>query len=87
MWTTETVNLIGPDRSRAGRFVQSGKTSFFPVPVLRNSTTGKAVMFFQAAGVERTSPPGGSPARVTSRRAPRGRAIAVRHNTGRRDID
>ena len=29
-----------------GRFVQSGRTSFFPVPVLRTSTTGRTVTFF-----------------------------------------
>ena len=45
MWTTETVDLNGPDRRRAGRFVQSGRTSFFPVPVLRTSTTGRTVTF------------------------------------------
>ncbi len=34
--------LSGPGRRRAGRFVQSGKATFFPVPVLRTSesTTG-----------------------------------------------
>ena len=39
MWTTETEDLNGPDRrrARAGRFVQSGRASFFPVPVLRTS--------------------------------------------------
>ena len=46
MWTTETVDLNGPDRRRAGQFVQSGRTSFFPVPVLRTSTTGRTVTFF-----------------------------------------
>ena len=43
----ETVDLNGLDRRRAARgwFVQSGRTSFFPVPVLRTSTTGRTVMF------------------------------------------
>ncbi len=37
----------GPGRRRrAGRFVQSGRTAFFPVPVLRTSTTGRTVTFF-----------------------------------------
>ena len=45
MWTTETVDLNWPDRRRAGQFVQSGRTSFFPVPVLRTSTTGRTVTF------------------------------------------
>ena len=45
MWTAETVDLNGPDRRRAGRFVQSGRTSFLPVPVLRTSTTGRTVTF------------------------------------------
>jgi hypothetical protein len=35
----------GPGRRRAGRFVQSGSTTFFPVPVLRTSTTGRTVTF------------------------------------------
>ncbi len=35
----------GPSRRRAGRFVQSGRTTFFPVPVLRTSTTGRTVTF------------------------------------------
>ena len=46
MWATETVDLNGPRRRRAGSFVQSGRTSFFPVPVLRSSTTGRTVTFF-----------------------------------------
>lgn len=29
-----------------GRFVQSGRTTFFPVPVLRTSTTGRTITFF-----------------------------------------
>ena len=44
MWTTD---LNGPDRRRAGRSVQSGRTSFFPVPVLlvRTSATGRKITF------------------------------------------
>jgi hypothetical protein len=33
----------GPGRGRAGRYVQSGRTTFRPVPVLRTSTTGRTV--------------------------------------------
>ena len=80
MWTTETVDLNGPDRRRAGRFVQSGRTSFFPVPVLRTSTTGRTVTFFP----ELNEPARPAAARPVSRVGGR-RASAVR--TGRRDID
>ena len=60
MWTTDPGGRNGPARRRAGRFVQSGRTAFFPVPVLRTSTTGRTVSFFR---IERTGPPGGVPAR------------------------
>jgi len=42
----EPGGLSGPGRRRAGRFVQSGRTTFFPVPVLRTSTTGRTDTFF-----------------------------------------
>ena len=41
LWTAETVDLNGPDRRRAGRFVPSGRTSSFTVPVPRTSTSGR----------------------------------------------
>ena len=43
---TDPGGKNGPGRRRAGRFVQSGRTSFFPVPVLRTSTTGRTVSLF-----------------------------------------
>lgn len=46
MWTTEPEGKDGPGRRQAGRFVQSGRTAFFPVPVLRTSTSGRTVSFF-----------------------------------------
>ena len=45
----EPGGLSGPGRRRAGRFVQSGRTTFFPVPVLRTSTTGRTDTFLQNA--------------------------------------
>ena len=45
MWTTEPEGKDGPGRRQAGRFVQSGRTAFFPVPVLRTSTSGRTVSF------------------------------------------
>ena len=47
MWTTETVELNGPDRRRECRFVQSGRTLLFPVlRPGRTSATGITVTFF-----------------------------------------
>ena len=45
-WTTDPGGKNGPGRRRAGRFVQSGRTAFFPVPVRRASTSGRTVSFF-----------------------------------------
>ncbi len=45
MWTTEPEGKDGPGRRQAGRFVQSGRTTFFPVPVLWTSTSGRTVSF------------------------------------------
>ena len=36
-----------PYRRRAGRFVQSGRTTFFPVPSLLTFTTGRTVTFLK----------------------------------------
>ena len=58
MWTMETVDLNEQDRRRAGWFVQSGRTSFFLVPVLQTSTTGRTVTFLGLPGPNPTrSPP------------------------------
>jgi hypothetical protein len=55
MWTTDREDITGraastrtwdSGRRQAGRFVQSGRTAFCPVPVLRTSTTGRTVTFF-----------------------------------------
>ena len=56
---------IGSERRRAGLLVQSGRTSLFPVPVLR---TGRTAMFFLE--VNEPARPSGGPARVMGRRAP-----------------
>jgi hypothetical protein len=40
----------GPDRCRAGRIVQSGRTAFFPVTALRAFTTGRTVTFRHGTG-------------------------------------
>ena len=46
-WTRIREDRHGPDRRRAGRLVQSGRTSLFPVPVLRTFTRGRAVTFIK----------------------------------------
>ena len=80
------ISVNGPDRRRSGRFVQSGRTTFFPVPVLLTSTTGRTDTFFQVPELNEPARRSARPAAVRPvSRAGGRRARAVR--TGRRGID
>ena len=56
----------GPGRRRAGRFVQSGRTAFFPVPVLRTFTTGRTDTFVDIGHFATTIDPGASTHGISS---------------------
>ena len=57
-------------RTAVGLFVQFGRTTFFPVPVLRTFTTGRTVSFFPELN-EQARPTAARPVpRDTSGRAP-----------------
>ncbi len=42
---TEKGGMTRAGPPPVGRFVQSGSTAFFPVPVLRTSTSGRTILF------------------------------------------
>ena len=87
MWTTDPGGENGPGRRRAGRFVQSGRTSFFPVPVLRTSTSGRTVSFLVKPSPKPTEPdtsPRDTLTRATLPAAPRPPPQALRaHHSDR----